>query len=240
MHRIALIAGVVVSISTTVSAGTVVGKVELPPAPDRPPLQKKGFLDRQINPITPVKKVDTTPYLVVVLEADDKPPTSPGTVTWDLVGESFARPVLVAPVGAEVLIKNSAKLPHTIDAVEDGKLIPGGPLNPQGTKQFHLPQAGKIYTVTDRDTPHLKGTIAVVNTSYIAYVDPSGKFEINDIPPGGYKARLFYNNAWTDVSQNVDVPAKAKAEPVIKLAAWPAQAAAKTDAPKDAPAKASK
>jgi hypothetical protein len=199
--------------------GTVVGKVEMPAPPERPPIQTKGFLDRMPNPISPVKPVATTPYMVVVLEADDKPP-SPGPVSWDLVGDSFAKPVLVAPVGAEVVIKNTAKQPRTLDAVEDGKLVPGGPLNPNGTKSFRLPQAGKIYTIGDRDAPYLKGVIAVVNTSYIASVDAAGKFEVTDIPPGGYKLRLFYKDHWTDVSQTVDVPAKGKVEPTVKLTAW--------------------
>ena len=207
------------TVSSAAEAGTVVGKVEMPAPPDRPPLATKGFLDRIANSMIPVKPVATTPYLVVALEADDKPPTA-GQVSWDLVGDSFAKPVLVAPVGADVVIKNTTSAPHTLDAAEDNKLVPGGPLNPKGSKTVHLPQAGKIYTISDRDLPHLKGVIAVVNTSYIASVDASGKFEITDIPTGGYKLRLFYRDHWTDVSQIVDVPAKGKVEPTVKLAAW--------------------
>jgi hypothetical protein len=207
------------TVSSAAEAGTVVGKVEMPAPPDRPPLATKGFLDRVANPMIPVKPVATTPYLAVALEADDKPPTA-GQVSWDLVGDSFAKPVLLAPVGADVIIKNTSNTPHTLDAAEDNKLVPVGPLNPKGSKSFRVPQAGKIYTIGDRDTPHLKGVIAVVNTSYIASVDPTGKFEITDIPTGGYKLRLFYKDHWTDVSQTVDVPAKGKAEPTVKLTSW--------------------
>lgn len=207
------------TVSSAAEAGTVVGKVEMPAPPDRPPLATKGFLDRFANPMIPVKPVATTPYLAVALEADDKPPVA-GQVSWDLVGDSFAKPVLLAPVGAEVVIKNTSNTPHTIDAAEDGKLVPGGPLNPKGSKSFRVPQAGKIYTIGDRDMPHLRGVIAVVNTSYVASVDASGKFEITDIPTGGYKLRLFYKDHWTDVSQTVDVPAKGKAEPTVKLSSW--------------------
>jgi hypothetical protein len=211
----------VVALPSIAAAGTVVGKVELPATPpDRPPLANKGFLDRVANPLAPLRPVAATPYLVIVLEADDHPAT-PAQISWDLLGESFVRPVLVAPVGATVTIKNRAKTPRSLDAVEDSKLVmPAGPLNPDGAKTLHLAQAGKIYTIGDRDAPHVKGRIAVVNTNYIAPVDANNKFEIPDIPPGGYKLRVFYKDHWLDQTQSVDVPAKGKAEPTVKIAAW--------------------
>jgi hypothetical protein len=211
---------VFVALPSIAAAGTVVGKVELPAAPpDRPPLATKGFLDRVANPLAPLRAAPVTPYLMIVLEADDHPAT-PIQVSWDLLGESFVRPVLVAPVGAEVVIKNRAKTPRSLTAAEDPKLVPAGPLNPDGSKSFRLPAAGKTYTISDHDAPHLKGRIIVVNTNYVAPVDANNKFEITDVPPGGYKLRVFYKDHWLDQQQNVDVPAKGKAEPTVKISAW--------------------
>src|SRR5205085_5303955 len=104
--------------------------------------------------------------------------TAPAQVNWDLVGESFARPVIAVPVGAEVVIKNQTKVARTITAVEDVKLI-AGPLNPTGTKSFRAAQPA-IYTIADRDAPHLRGKIVVVPTLHVATVDDIGRFEMTD------------------------------------------------------------
>jgi hypothetical protein len=173
----------------------LVGKVELPSQlPERPPQQTRGFLDRAENPLAPVSGVDVKPQMFVVLEGGDSP-VSPPQVNWELVGESFSRPVVAAPTGAEVVIKNVSKAPRTLAAKEDPKLIQG-PINPTGPKSFRVTEAGKVMHFTDADAPHLKGTLVVVGSQYIGYPDDSGKFQINDIPPGSYKLKIWYADGW--------------------------------------------
>ena len=174
-------------------AGTVVGKLELPPAPERGPAIAKGFIDRVENPLADIKKPNLAPYLVVTLdpsERDLKSDTAPAQINWDLVGESFARPVIAVPVGAEVVIKNQTRTPRTIAAAEDPKLI-SGPLNPTLTKSFRATQPA-IYTVGDKDAPHLRGKIVVVATPHVDGIDDNGRFEMTDVPDGSYKLRVFY------------------------------------------------
>lgn len=170
--------------------GTVVGRLELPPAPERAPVIARGFVDRVENPLADIKKPNLAPYLVVTLENDQKSAAAPAQVNWDLVGESFARPVIAVPVGAEVVIKNQTKIARSIIAAEDPKLI-AGPLNPTGTKSFRATQPA-IYTIGDRDAPHLRGKIVVVPTLHVATVDDSGRFEMTDVPDGSYKLKVFY------------------------------------------------
>src|SRR5882724_2294712 len=129
------------------AGSTVYGKLELPPAPERAPVVAKGFVDRVENPLADIRKPGLAPYLVVALESNAKSEAAPAQVNWDLVGESFARPVIAVPVGAEIVIKNQTKVARTIAAVEDPKLITG-PLNPTGTKSFRATQAA-IYTIAD-------------------------------------------------------------------------------------------
>ena len=116
-------------------AGTLVGKLELPSAPERPAAATKGFLERVENPLAPVQPLNVPKQIVIVVEGDEKPATPP-QVSWDLLGNSFARPVIAAPAGAEVVIKNGSKTSHTLVAKEDPKLIPPGPINPTGPKSF--------------------------------------------------------------------------------------------------------
>ena len=205
-------------------AGTLVGKLELPQAPERPAAGTKGFLDRVENPLAPVQPLNVPRQIVIVVEGDEKPATPP-QVTWDLAGDSFGRPVIAAPAGAEVVIKNTSKTSHTLVAKEDPKLIPPGPINPGGPKSFRAGDPGKVYTISDPDAPWLVGRLVVVNTQYIAYPDDSGKFEIADIPPGAYKVKIWYRDGWLErPADSVEVGAKGKTElnPKITSLAPPA------------------
>lgn len=199
-------------------AGPVAGKLELPPPPDRPPVVARGFLDRVENPLAPARPLVVTPYMIVALEGTEKS-ASPGQVTWDLVGESFARPVIGAPVGAEIVIKNTSKVARTLAAAEDPKLVPTGPINPTGPKSFRVTEP-KIYTISDADAPYLKGKLVVVETPFVTTVDDAGKFEFSDVPEGSYKLRVFYKDAWLEVVTDVVVPAKGKTEVNPKIPAF--------------------
>ena len=187
------IVSIIAVLASTGRAGTVVGKLELPPAPERGPVIARGFVDRVENPLAEIKKPNLAPYLVVTLEPSEggqRPDTAPAQVSWDLVGESFARPVIAVPVGAAVVIKNQTRTPRTIAAAEDPKLISGS-LNPTESKSFRATQPA-IYTIGDRDAPYLKGKIVVVASPHVASLDDSGRFEMTDVPDGSYKLRVFY------------------------------------------------
>jgi hypothetical protein len=196
----------------TADAGTLIGKVELPAPPERPAPASRGFLDRVENSLAPVKPYSVTNQLVIVLEGGETA-MAPPQVTWDLVGESFARPVIAAAAGAEIVIRNSTKTARTLSAKEDGKLIPAGPINPKGTKSFRASDAGKVYTISDSDSPHLRGTLVVVTTTYVGYPDEGGTFEINDVPAGSYRLRIWYRDHWLDRPDDaVEIKAKGKTD----------------------------
>jgi hypothetical protein len=203
-------------------AGNVIGRVELPAPPERPPVAQRGFLDRTENPLTPVRPVNVGPYLVAVLEGEAKP-QAPAQVKWELGGDAFGRPLIVVPVGAEVLIVNTAGTPRTLVALEDPKLIAQGAVTPGATKSFRASEP-KLYTITDKDVPHLRGRVLVVPTPYFAMIEVSGAknehgaFQIADVAEGSYKLRLFYKDGWIDrPDEAVTVPAKRNAEVAVKV-----------------------
>lgn len=217
---------VLLACATSAHAGTVTGKLELPPAP-RPPLQMKGFLDRVENPLAPVKPPPIALQMVVVLEGSEVP-VSPPQVVIELLGESFSRRVVAAPAGAEVLIKNVSKTARTLVAAEDPKLVPQGPINPTGPKSFRVTDVGKVYTIGDKDAPHLRLRIVVVNTPYVGYPDESGKFEVDGVPPGAYKVKVWYGDGWLQrEDESITVGAKGKTEINPKIPAGALTPAAK-------------
>jgi len=204
----------------TASAGNVIGKLEVPAgAVERPAPPIKGFLERVENPLAPVKPFSPASQMVVVLEGDEKP-VSPPQVVIELQGESFNRRAVAVPAGAEVVIKNVSKISRTLVAAEDPKLIPQGPINPTGPKSFRATEVGKVYTIGDKDAPHLKLKIVVVNTQYVGYPDETGKFEIDNVPAGSYKVKLWYGDKWlARDDDSVNVPAKGKIDVNPKIAA---------------------
>jgi hypothetical protein len=214
--RLMLLVLVFVTSAGAAGAGTLVGRIDLPAAP-RPEPATHGFLERAENPLAQVNKYSAAPQLVIELVGDEKP-AAPPQIVWKLLGETFERPVIAAPAGAEVVIKDESKTSRTLVAKEDAKLIPAGPINPGGGKSFHAGDAGKVYTIVDPDAPHLKGTLIVVNTVYIGYVDESGRFEINDVVPGAYKLRIWYGGKLLDrADDDVNIAAKGKSEKTLKI-----------------------
>jgi Polysaccharide lyase family 4, domain II len=216
--RFSLSFAALITIAASASAGTLVGKLDLPQAPPAPQTTK-GFLDRSENPFAPVRTVDLAHQVVIVVEGDEKP-VSPPQVTWALVGESFARPVIAAPAGAEVIIRNDSKIPRSLVVKDNPKLIEPGPLNGGGTKSFRATDAGKSYVFGDKDAPYLVGRVVVVNTQFVAYPDESGHFQIDNIPAGNYKVKIWYRDNWLQrPDDSIDVTAKGKTELNPKVAA---------------------
>ena len=163
--------------------------------------------------------------MVVVLEG--KAEGAAPECKWDLVGESFARPIVACMTGAEVTIKNTSKTSRTLAVVEDAKLIEAGPINPSGVKSFKAGEAGKTYTIKDPDGPYLFGRVVVVDTPHIGYPEETATpnvahYEIADVPEGTYKVKVFYKDAWIDVETPVTVGKTGKVEVTTKIAALPA------------------
>jgi hypothetical protein len=179
-------------------AGTVTGKLDLP-ASGPPPLRDPAFLDRVENPHMPVRAVDPTPLMVVVLEGTTTaaPPT-PGQVTWDLLGASFAKPLVPVVAGTEVVIKNCrACRPASLYVDGQPDLIQKGVLNPIGSKLVKTSKPG-VMVVKDEELTALTGEIAVFASPYFAQPDATGAFEIKDVPKGSWTLKVWYADHWIE------------------------------------------
>jgi hypothetical protein len=192
-------------------AGNVTGKVDLP-ASGPPPLRDQGFLDRTENPHMPIRAVDATPLLVVVLVPQGTPPAAPAkttTATMQFLGGSFDKPLVAVAPGTEVTIKSCAACPDANLAVE-GKpdLIESSVLAANGSKVFKAAQAG-AFVIEDKVSTGLRGYVAVFDTPYFVQPDATGHFEIKDVAPGTYTLRIWYADHFVQRGdENVTVEGK--------------------------------
>lgn len=208
-----------------VAAGTVTGTIKQPAGgAGKPPVRSKGFLDRRDNPLVPVKPVNPMPYLVVVLEADGVEPPTPPSVAWELLGESFARPLLPMLSGGEVVIKNRGKRSPTLYVDGQPETLAKTPLNPKGERAFKVgtstAAAPSLLQIRDQDTPYLTGSVLVLTTPYFAVPDDKGAFSIPDIKDGTYSVKIWYRDAWLDGFDGKTVEVKdGKASLALEIAA---------------------
>ncbi|MEZ4404195.1 MAG: hypothetical protein R3B06_29505 [Kofleriaceae bacterium] len=179
--------------ASVASGGTVAGKLDLPADLGAPPNLGRAFIPRLDNPLIPVRPLDPRPAMVVVLEpaSGELPAGKPTTVTWDLRGESFARPVVAALVGDTIEIRNQGRGAPVLIADGAPQLLPKKPLNPTDRVAFTPTTAGLV-DVVDTSTPHLRGRAVVLARGRYAYPDAGGKFEFLDVPAGQWKLRVYY------------------------------------------------
>jgi hypothetical protein len=174
-------------------AGNVTGKVDVP-ASGPPPLRDQGFLDRTENPHMPIRTVDATPLIVVVLVPQSPAPPAARTAsaTMQFLGGSFDKPLIAVVPGTEITIKSCGACPDA-NLYADGKpdLIEKSVLSANGAKVFKAAAPGAI-AIRDQLQAGLHGYVAVFDTPYFAMPDATGHFEIKDVAAGTYTLRIWY------------------------------------------------
>lgn len=175
------------------AGGVVAGKLERPPggAADAP-VRSRAFLPRLENPHAPVEAIDPVPAMVVVLEpaAGTELPPPKATVTYDLLGDSFARPLFAARVGQQIELRNLGRAAPIFVARGQPKLFDRKPLNPTDRQAF-TPTAAGLIDLVDETTPHLRGRV-LVTAGLVAFPDAAGRFDFGEVPAGEYALRVYY------------------------------------------------
>lgn len=213
---------------------TVTGVVELADLASRPerPVRSRGFVRRVRGPLKPPQKADPRDQMVVVLEGgpvheDDKKPPS-GTQRYVLVGESFASPVFPFVAGADVEIKNAGHASPRLHAPGRAELIDEAPLSPKGVRPIRekLTEPLAAVEIRDRDSAHIRGQLLPMPHSYFSLVGEDGKYEIEGVPAGEWRVRLWYRGGFVQLSKpvTVEVSGRSSKAPTIKLPPSPKSA----------------
>jgi hypothetical protein len=210
----AIMFAMVLTVGRTALAGSVLGRLELPSPPPRPAAAAHGFIDAVPNLLAPVRTVDPTPWMFVMLESATPIPPGARSIELDVVGEKFSQTVMALPLNTELVIKNASKTVRFLAISEAPQLLDKRPLNPNMTASFRPLKSGDIYNIIDSEAPHLRATIVVTPSIWVAPITPDGKFELANIPEGKYAVRVFYKSGWIDKidPDTVTVTANGKAE----------------------------
>jgi hypothetical protein len=224
------------------NGGTITGTVKLGTPTERGPAPRRGsgFTDRISNPLKPPKAFDPTPEIVVVLQggvADPEDTTAGAAVKYRMIGETFEFPVLPVLTGTSVDVHNDSRFERTFFSADDETAFdsPVAPKKKRSLKKFG--PAGKVLEISVKDSPHITGTVVAFEHAYFSRVDDSGKFEIENVPQGPWKIKVWYRGGWVKMDDvTVDVVAN---KPVAATVTLPAKltttAAAPTGADKKQP-----
>lgn len=226
--RVALLVASLCGLSAA-HAGTVAGTIQFEPNRlPKPPERNQGFLPRIENPLRPVKRFDPLPWFVVVLEAgpvSDAPPPAEQAVVYELIGASFAAPILPVLVGAQVELKNRSYDTPTLSTPDAPGVLDSVELKPRAVHAFRVAEPHKPLVIRAEGSPHLQGRVVAFPQPYFARVDERGSFEIDGVPPGEWTARIWYRDGWLeDVAQRITVGPKRsvvtiQVSPVLKVKA---------------------
>jgi hypothetical protein len=204
-------------------AGDVRGEVKFSPKKmGAPPVRNRGFVERIENPTRPIQSFDPTPSMVVVLDGgpvDDgaKKPLA-GAVHYDLLGESFAAPVLPVVAKTRVQINNRGPREAVLVTPDDPELLDSVAIKPKSFHEITVTEPGKAVVIRAQDSIHLVGRIAVFPHRYFATVDGRGRFEIKDVPDGTWQARVWYRDGWVDgAGATVEVSGRRAAAAVVTV-----------------------
>lgn len=229
--------GIALGIGALVAAGgvaaapdgsTVTGVIELaePAALPERPVLSRGFTRRIRGPLKPPQKLDPRDQIVVVLTGgpvdpgDKKPPRA--ALRYEIVGESFASPVFPFVAGAAIEIKNSGhRVPLLYSPGNDG-LIEQTPIPDKGVRPIkgELTEVFKAVDLRARDSAHLRGRLLPLPHAYFSLVDDEGRYEIEGVPSGTWKVKLWYRDGWIDMGElTVEVSGSRSKVSSIKLPA---------------------
>lgn len=219
----AMVAGIasLLTVAAPATAGTVHGRLDLPPAPPRPATASHGFLAALPNLLAPIRSADPTPLMFVMLDASTPMPAATAQIELAIVGERFSQTLVALPMNAEMVIKNASNTPRALRIAEAPQLLPKVQINPTGKQAFRPLKAGDVYTISDAEAPHLTATVVVTPSMWVAPVAADGKFEFANIPEGKYAVKVYYKSGWIDKPEPdaVTVTASGKVELRTKIPA---------------------
>jgi plastocyanin len=109
-------------------------------------------------------------------------------------GKQLIPHVLIAPVGQQVDFPNEDPFPHNIFSSSEVRRFDLG-IYQQGESRTVLLSRPGIVTVHCNIHPQMEAFIVVVGTPYYSTSNKKGEFQIEDVPPGNYRLKVWHERA---------------------------------------------
>ncbi|HLH07733.1 MAG TPA: carboxypeptidase regulatory-like domain-containing protein [Terriglobales bacterium] len=106
----------------------------------------------------------------------------------------FKPALLVIPVGTVVEFPNKDPWFHNVFSLYQGKKFDLGLYQAGSTHSVHFDRLGASYIFCNIH-PQMSAVVLAIDSEYYAISDPSGKVTLEDIPPGQYHLRVWYQGA---------------------------------------------
>lgn len=123
----------------------------------------------------------------------------PARLILDNTNCAFTPHVQVAPIGSELLLKNSDPILHTVHARLGGATLFNVGLPRWRERTKLLDRAGPIRIDCDVLHTWMSAVIMVVETPFIAVTDDAGRFTIDALPPAEYKMTIWHERLGVQV-----------------------------------------
>ncbi|MFN7985074.1 MAG: carboxypeptidase regulatory-like domain-containing protein [Vicinamibacterales bacterium] len=217
-HHVRLVlAGIAAALVLAVAAphlhavrnGSIMGRVDLRRAPV-PTGRRPGVTDLG----TPaVQQLAERQMSVVYLETAPRgafEQTDPRRVTMDQRNETFVPHVLAITAGTTVDFPNSDHLYHNVFSLSKTRPFDLGRYAAGRSKSVKFDRPGIVRVFCDIHS-HMSAFILVFSHPFFSVTDATGRYHIDDVPPGSYTL-VAWNEGVSSASRVVVVPDGAAAE----------------------------
>jgi plastocyanin len=152
------------------------------------------------------RPVGGTPSVVVLRPAAAAPRPDREAPRIDQLGLTFTPTSLIVRVGEPVVFTNSETITHNVHLqfTDTDSTVLNVETDPGAGAEFVFEREGGYDVLCDHH-PGMRAFIYVSPSPYAVFADPSGSFQIADVPPGSYTASLWSVDAELRREQPIEV-----------------------------------
>lgn len=162
-----------------------------------------GTVDLRQSHDQAVRKHHDFSGVALWLEPDSGPPLhspSPANAVIKQRAKSFTPHIIALEAGGSVDFPNLDPIFHSAFSNYDGKIFDLGLYAPHTSRAVRFDRPG-IVRVFCNIHAAMSAVIVVVPTPYFAVTNPAGTFQIDGLPPGKYRLRVFHERATPEALQ---------------------------------------